>query len=486
MSQPNIILIFADQMRGDCLGASGHPCVRTPNLDHLAGCGTNFTHAYTAVPSCIPARATLWTGQSQWHTGVLGMGSGQGPVPNDFPHTLAGELTRAGYRTHMVGKGHFEPQRASMGFESLELDESGRMQARDYDDIYRAWFRQHAPDGVTPDDHGVDWNSWHSRPWHAAEHLHPSAWTMMRSLNFLQNRDPERPFFLNISFSRPHSPYVPPQPYFDMYDRLELPAPAVGDWAAMHDLPERNRNAWHGHMSPEEIHRARAGYFGEISFIDTQIGRLLNWMSRFQPEAMQNTWFLFTSDHGDMQGDHHMWRKTYAYEGSARIPFIVTPPARQRGRLMADEVIELRDVMPTLLEAAGLPIPETVDGQSLLPLLDAPAMEWRPYIHGEHCACYAPEQEMQYVTDGRRKLVWLPRIDEQQFFDLEADPGELCNLIGEPGRQDEIARWRGYLIAELEARACGWVRDGALHCPDGPMVSPYKDTRYQGCETVAQ
>ncbi|MHB9107874.1 MAG: arylsulfatase [Armatimonadota bacterium] len=486
MSQPNIILIFADQMRGDCLGASGHPCVRTPNLDHLAGCGTNFTHAYTAVPSCIPARATLWSGQSQWHTGVLGMGSGQGPVPNDFPRTLAGELTQAGYRTHMVGKGHFHPQRASMGFESMELDESGRMWAHEYDDIYRAWFRQHAPEGVTPDDHGVDWNSWHARPWHLAEHLHPTAWTMMRSLHFLQNRDPERPFFLNISFARPHSPYVPPQPYFDMYDRMELPAPCVGDWEAMHDVPERNRNAWHGHMAPAEIHRARAGYFGEISFIDTQIGRLLGWMSRHQPEALQNTWFLFTSDHGDMQGDHHLWRKTYAYEGSARIPFIVTPPAGQGDRRTADEVVELRDVMPTLLEAAGLPIPGTVDGQSLLPLLDAPAAEWRPYIHGEHCTCYAPEQEMQYVTDGRRKLVWLPRIDEQQFFDLEQDPGELQNLIDDPGRQQEIARWRGYLVAELEARECGWVRNGALHCPDGPMVSPFKETRYQGCETVAQ
>jgi len=200
---------------------------------------------------------------------------------------------------------------------------------------------------------------------------------------------------------------------------------------------------------------------------------------------MQNTWFLFTSDHGDMQGDHHLWRKTYAYEGSARIPFIVAPPAGQGSRRTAEEVVELRDVMPTLLEAAGLPVPGTVDGKSLLPLLDAPAREWRPYIHGEHCTCYAPEQEMQYVTDGRRKLVWLPRIDVEQFFDLEADPGELKNLIDDPARQEEIARWRGYLVGELEKRDCGWVQNGEPHCPDEPLVSPYKEKRYQITQITA-
>ena len=141
MDKPNLLLIVADQMRGDCFGAAGHPVVQTPNLDFLAAQGTRFPHAYSAVPSCLPARAALWSGQSQWHTGVLGMGRGQGPVPNDFPHTLAGELTRAGYRTHLVGKGHFQPQRAPMGFESSELDESGRMPDSDH----RRWFEANAP-----------------------------------------------------------------------------------------------------------------------------------------------------------------------------------------------------------------------------------------------------------------------------------------------------------------------------------------------------
>lgn len=482
MSQPNIILILCDQMRGDAIGADGNIVIQTPNIDFLASKGTLFSHAYSAVPSCLPARVSLWTGQNQWHTGVLGMGRGQGPIPNDFPHTLAGELTKAGYRTHLVGKGHFHPQRTPMGFETSELDESGRMPDSDY----RIWFAEHASDGVTPDDHGVDWNSWHARPWHTEEHLHPTYWTMTRSLDFLKTHDHERPFFLNISFARPHSPYVPPKHYFDMYKQSDLPEPHIGEWADIHDDPKTamNPNAWRGRMTTEQVKRARAGYYGSISFIDTQIGRLMNWMQKQGSEIRENTWILFTSDHGDMQGDHNLWRKTYAYEGSACIPFIMVPlpcDTKKRVRTVANEVVELRDVMPTLLEAAGFPIPRTVEGMSVLPLLNDTASDWRTYIHGEHCTCYSEEQEMQFVTNGKRKFIWLPRIHQEQFFDLDQDPGECYDLIGNPERQEEIETWRGYLRQELEERKCGWVKNGQLFCRgNDPLVSPFKDTRWPG------
>jgi len=483
MDRPNVILILCDQMRGDCLGADGNSIIQTPNLDYLAANGTRFAHAYTASPSCLPARATIMTGQDQWHTGILGMGQGQGPIPNDFPHTLAREFTNAGYRTHLVGKGHFSPHRALMGFETTEIDESGRTIISGFKDDYREWFDKHAPAGISPDDHGVDWNSWLARPWHTAEYLHPTAWTMSTAIEFLKNRGQERPFLLNISFARPHSPYVPPQPYFDMYS--ETPPAAVGEWAVMHGEPEDavSPNAWRGRMTPKQIHRARSGYYGSISFIDTQIGRLMNWMRRFQREAFQNTWFLFTSDHGDMQGDHNLWRKTYAYEGSSRIPFIVTPPASVRHfrREVADEVVELRDVMPTLLEAAGLPAPPTIDGLSLLPVMEESQSNWRQYVHGEHCTCYSPEQEMQYVTDGHRKFIWLPRIAREQFFNLDNDPNELNNLIHSAEHQDEVETWKNYLVHELRTRDCGWVKDRKLFCPpDQPLVSPYKNKRWQG------
>jgi len=121
-----------------------------------------------------------------------------------------------------------------------------------------------------------------------------------------------------------------------------------------------------------------------------------------------------------------------------------------------------------------------VGRRSLLPLLDAPASDWRPYIHGEHCQNYSHEQEMQYVTNGRRKFIWLPRINAEQFFDLESDPGECADLIGDPSRQEEIAVWRGYLVKELAERNCGWVADGKLHCPPEPLVSPWKEKRWMG------
>src|ERR1035437_10298801 len=150
---PNVILILADQFRADALGIDGHPIAQTPNLNFLAARGTRFRHAYTPCPSCVPARAMIMTGMSQWHTGILSMAAEQPEMPNDYPHTLAGELTKAGDQTHLAGKAHFTPQRALMGFETTEIDESGRVESEGFNDDYRAWFEANAPGGVTPDDH---------------------------------------------------------------------------------------------------------------------------------------------------------------------------------------------------------------------------------------------------------------------------------------------------------------------------------------------
>jgi choline-sulfatase len=481
-ARPNILLFIVDQMRADAWGGDGNDVVQTPNLDALAARGVRFNQAYSAVPSCIPARAILWTGMDQWHAGILGMGRGQANMPNDYPYTLPGLLSGAGYRTHLIGKGHFHPYRASMGFQSSELDESGRHDETLTINEYRKWFYAHAPDGVTPDDHGIGFNAWQARAWHTHEYLHPTAWTARQAISFLKARDPNQPFFLNVSFARPHSPYVPPQAYWDMYIDDDLPEPTVGDWAEMHDDPQtaQRLDAWRGKLSAKQNHRARAGYYGEISFIDSQIGCILNYFQRFQPEVMANTWFVFLSDHGDMQGDHNLWRKTYAYEGSARIPLFVVPPASgpQAQRPIAEEVVELRDIMPTLLEATGIDQPPTRIGRSLLPLLHGPAEDWRDYIHGEHSLGYGVDQEMQYLTDGKKKYIWLPRIGVEQFFDLQADPGETRNLIDDPNCQDEIATWRQRLIDELKSRQCGWCEDGTLSCPDAPLVSPYRDRRW--------
>jgi arylsulfatase A-like enzyme len=197
-------------------------------------------------------------------------------------------------------------------------------------------------------------------------------------------------------------------------------------------------------------------------------------------KLLDNTVIVFTSDHGDMLGDHHLWRKTYAYEGSAHIPMIVRLPGSAGKPLhrRCDRPVSLFDIMPTLLDAAGLNIPDSVDGSSMLKLMREPSPEWREYVHGEHSRCYAAHNEMQYVTDGRWKYIWLPQLDREQLFDLAADPGECRDLADHSEYQDRLRYWRERLVAELAPRDLGLTDGERLVGQAGkpPIVSPsYKE-----------
>ncbi len=479
---PNILLIMTDQQRWDTLGCTGSPVVETPNLDWIAADGTVFTRAYSAVPSCTPARAMLLTGMDQWNIGVLGMGSGQ-PSCGYLEHTLPEQLAGAGYHTQGVGKMHFSPQRSLQGFHRTVLDESARQETPSFLSDYARWYQANRTGDYDRYDHGIDMNSWLARPYHAPEFLHATNWTMSESLRFLDERDPTRPFFLMTSFARPHSPYDPPPYYFDLYRQKELPPPAIGSWAAMHDDPHeaRNPNAWRGRRSDDEVRRARTAYFGLITHIDHQIGRLLRYLQ--QHRLYENTVILFVSDHGDMLGDHHLWRKTYAYEGSAHIPLLVRLPRPMREHVSAnvDVPVGLQDIMPTVLDAAAVPIPASVDGASLLPLIRGERVDWRPYIHGEHCTCYSEAQEMQYLTDGHWKYIWFPRLNTEQLFDLEADPLECTDLAADPHYGADLRRWRQALVKELAPRAAG-LTDGDRLVPQRgkpPIISPRGQERIE-------
>ena len=444
--------------------------IETPNIDFLARNGSVFRHAYTPSPSCIPARACLISGLSPWHTGVLGMGPGQGEMGTGFDETLPGVFARHGYHTQGVGKMHFYPQRAMNGFHNTVLDESGRVATPGFVSDYKQWFDANKTGDYDLSDHGIGWNSWIARPYALPEFLHPSNWTASQSVKFLQERDPTRPFFLMTSFARPHSPYDPPPYYLDMYDRQRdlLPAPVIGDWAGFNVRPEdaADPDAWRGQRSETETRRARAGYYGSVSHVDHQIGKLFNAMRR--QGLFDSTIVLFTSDHGDMLGDHHLWRKTYAYEGSAHIPLVLMLPKSMRTgiRHTIGTAVTLTDIMPTLLDLAGLPLPPGLDGQSLRPLL-AEAPDPVRVVHFEHSTCYSEEQEMQGLTDGGRKYIWFPRADHEQFFDLAAGPHEQHDLEAQPEQQDEIAAWRQLLIRELDQRQAGLVENGQLVCQQG-------------------
>lgn len=463
----NVLLIMTDQQRGDCLGCDGHPVLETPVLDALAEQGTRFSHAYSAVPACIPARASLISGMDQWHTGIMAMGA-YGPIPHRFKHTLAGEFAQAGYHTQGVGKMHFNPQRTLNGFHNIALDESSRKTDENFVSDYRAWLlAQDDPCRTLVDPHyGWQWNSWVTRPGIVPEHLHPTHWTAQQAIEWLDRRDPTRPFMLKVSFARPHSPFDPPQSYYDLYKDRPMPEPAVGDWASIFDNERANTDAWNSRRKPHEIQRARAAYYGNISFIDDQIGRLLGHLKKRHGQALRDTLIIFCSDHGDMLGDHHLWRKTYGFEGSARIPMIVTPPQSwtdaPRGQV-CDQVVELRDVMPTMLHGAGQNVPDTCQGQSMIPMVMGQEPEqWRARLLGEYTRGYAPEAASHFLTDGKVKYIWFHHTGMELLFDLVADPKETRNLATVPQQAELLNTWRQHMVDELTARQ--------QEAPDYPLV----------------
>ncbi|MFV0253934.1 MAG: arylsulfatase [Beutenbergiaceae bacterium] len=470
--RPNVMLICVDQMRGDALSALGHPVVRTPHLDQIAAQGTLFRHAYSATPTCVPARVALLTGQSQERHGRTGYRDGV-PFQQAHPVTLPGVLGAAGYQTKAIGKMHVFPERARCGFDDVLLHDgflhyARRSGARNLSagDDYIAWLRRQP--GSTPDaedfDDGVGCNSMVAAPWNRPEHLHPTNWVASQTIDWLGRRDPTAPFFCYVSFHRPHAPLNPPGWAFEDYLHREPSEPPRGDWIT--DFEDFRRDDYHqtvfGRLDPVAHHRAVAGYYGLISHIDLQINRILEALSDY--ELLDDTAILFVSDHGDMMGDHDMYRKSVGFEGSARVPFIVRPaprftPDAPQGQVV-DEVTELRDVMPTVLAMAGVEIPDSVDGLSVAGhAAGTPPPGWRTEIHGEHVHF---SQSMQWVTDGKRKYLWASEKGLEQFFDLEADPKELRNLIDDPDRADEIEGWRQRLIAYLNGREEGFVAGGEL------------------------
>ena len=277
----NIILVIVDQWRADSFGIAGHRIVETPNIDNLFAGGTVFDRAYAAVPSCIAARASIMTGLHQAHHGRVGYFDG---APWDYEHTLAGLLTDAGYQTHCIGKMHVSPPRKRLGFESIELHDgylaTTRTQQVDqavYDD-YLPWLRERtgAPEADIIDA-GIGCNGYTVRPWPYADLTHPSAWTVTRAIDFLRWRDPTHPFFLNLSFHRPHPPLDAPQWTLDLYRDVEVPEPVIGDWVD----PESPISLYSQPSSPipesqRQIERAIRGYWAQLSFIDNQLNRLVH------------------------------------------------------------------------------------------------------------------------------------------------------------------------------------------------------------------
>ncbi|MGH3095052.1 MAG: sulfatase-like hydrolase/transferase, partial [Streptosporangiales bacterium] len=233
-ARPNVVLISADQWRGDCLSTAGHPVVSTPYLDALAATGTRFSNAYSATPTCVPARMSLMTGLRPATHGRVGYADG---VPFDVDTTLAGEFSLAGYHTKAIGKLHVWPERDRIGFDDVTLHDGYLSHSRDrhrpvasYDD-YVPWLRRRTGDPAADIlDDGLDCNSIVARPWDRPEELHPTNWVVTEAIDWLYRRDPTAPFFCHLSVPRPHPPQDPPAWAFEQYRHAPDHTPPVGDW----------------------------------------------------------------------------------------------------------------------------------------------------------------------------------------------------------------------------------------------------------------
>jgi len=448
-SRPNILLIMTDQQRGDCLGIDGHPVLLTPTLDRIAGQGVRFTRAYTTCPSCIAARRSLLSGQFPATHGMVGYRDG---VEWDAPPTLPQVLKEHGYQTWLVGRNmHQYPPRKRYGYEHMVIN--GREEGD-----YEEWLGRVEPEGSGGYyGTGVMHNDWTARPWHMPEAFHQTNWTVNEALEFLRKRDPSCPFFLTISFLAPHPPLVPPAPYMERYLRTELPEPVIGDWA---EPPENDglgmgQSASRVHLQGDALRSARAAYYGLINHIDDQLNRLLNPVTGVTDD---NTLIVFTSDHGEMLGDHYVWRKSVPYESSARIPLLIRPPARMglAPGAVVEQAVCLEDIMPTILSLAGIAPPETVEGVDLSPLMRGEPAGTRPYLHIEHAPLH------HTLTDGREKYIWFVADGGEQYFRLTEDPHELRDLAGKPQHAERVAYWRRLLVSELAGRPEGFSDGRAL------------------------
>ncbi len=423
---PNIVLLMADQLTAFALATYGNQVCRTPNLDRLAARGTVFENAWCGAPLCAPARFALLSGQLPSRIGAY---DNAAEFAASVP-TVAYALSGLGYRTSLIGKMHF-----------VGPDQLHGYQQRLTTDIYPADF------GWTPD-------------WRQSIPFGPAGMSMRsvveagvcsRSLQFdydeevahcaeqhlfdlARRRDPQ-PFFLTVSFTHPHNPYVTTREYWDRYASAAIDEPRVPPIAFDQRDPHAKR-LYHlfrqdEHVvTPADVRNARHAYYANVSYIDDKIGRLLSLLDELK--LSDDTVVIFTADHGDMLGERGLWYKYTLHEPALRVPLIVAMPRDNTAPRRCSEPVSHLDLLPTLLELgagnAQTDLPERTDGTSLVPLIAGQVVEPRT-VHAEFTSegAVAP---MVAVRRGSHKLILCP-ADPPQLFDVHQDPQELHNLAGQ-------------------------------------------------------
>ena len=343
---PNVLLVTADQWPGHLLSVDGRPDIDTPTLDQLARNGVRYARAYSECPICIPARRSLMTGTDPRTHGDRVF---QPALPRPDLPLLAQVFADAGYQTGAVGKLHVYPQRDRIGFHEVVSMEEGRPQLGGPDD-WDIWLGDHGHAGLGHA-HGMSNNGYEFRPWHLPEECHPTVWLARQMCRMVQRRDPSRPGFWHLSFNAPHPPIVPLADYLAMYDGRQMPPAAQGAWSDA-DLPpalQAVRNSW-PHLSAERLAAMKRAFNAQCTLIDHQLRLVIGTLREHL--LLDDTIVLFTADHGDMLGERGLWFKMSFYEGSSRVPLMISAPSMEPG--LVTEAVSTIDVCPTLCELAGV------------------------------------------------------------------------------------------------------------------------------------
>lgn len=435
---PNILFIMVDEMRWDAMGCEKNPVVATPNLDRLAARGVRFARAYTVSPVCSPARASAFTGRYAHVHGVVSNG-----IPaNNGEIFLPSILKHYGYHTAISGKLHYTPRRFDYGFDQFwSFTDEGPTPELGYMAYLRrkhgspAKFLRVAGTCPWPDDPlGRDVGLFK----YPAEDFE-TEWITRRSLDYLRARkNSSQPWFLFTSYLKPHSPSVEPEPWFSKYDPQRMPIPKLPSNAKEMRAQQRERQRRHW-VDDERMARVMtAKYYGAVAHIDNQVGQLLAELERLGMAG--DTLVLFTADHGNMLGDRGRWFKGLQYEGSSHVPLLWHAPGEKGGRVV-NQAVENTDLAPSILEAAGLPVPQGMQGRAFNRLARGADAGWKD-------RCFS-QLRGGMLLEGDWKLIdnSLDGAGPFELYDLRNDPKEEHNLAAGARQRERVESWRRRITA---------------------------------------
>ena len=430
-TRPDILMIVSDEHNASITGCYGDPIVRTPSIDRLAAEGALFERAYCPYPACAPSRQSFKTGVYPHQIECWGNSA---TLASDVP-TFAHALGIAGYEVVLDGRAHWHGPDQRHGFEHrLVGDISESYWGTPYDRWVKVGDATYLVDANAPRLSVTFFTGPGGSQYQEYDRV-----VLKAALRFLKNRSEQpdrRPFCLLVGFMSPHYYTTCPPALFDLYEGRVAGPPLPDDHPkSLHPYNRRVVASMDWESVPvEDVKRARAGYYGLITFTDRMVGRLLDALE--QRALKDNTLVLYFSDHGDMAGEHGMWWKHTFYEGASRVPLIVSWPARFPGGVRVKELVSLVDLFPSLCDWTGAPRPQGLVGRSLDPLMRGKQGDRERAVFSE---LYLHSPSDPVVARMVRKGPWKYNYyygEPAELFNLEEDPAEFRNLARAPMYKD--------------------------------------------------